>query len=341
MIALRLAPVATVVLLVACTLHAEVIDVPGEYPTIQEGVNAAVAGDTVLVDAGTYSGTQNHPIYFYGKDISLVGKYGAGATIIDCEHSDRAFVFVYDESDASIVDGFTVINGGGRPFYGGAIYIYEASPTIKNCVFRENTAEASGAVHCLYSSSTISNCAFIDNTAEAQFGGALCSSYSSLTVTGCTFSGNAAPAGSAIRMYESSGSIEDCTIVGNSTTEYGVIRFDTSSTTAITNTIVAFNTHGIPIHCAGGSVPTTTHCVVFGNAEGDSLSGSYHDNLFVDPLLCDIYAGDFSLCANSPCLPAAPENLWGELVGACDQGCSECGSAVEQTTWGVIKGMYR
>ena len=341
MVVFRLVVVAAVVLLVACTLQAHVINVPDPYPTIQEGVNAAVAGDTVLVDAGTYSGTLNRPIYFYGKDISLVGKHGAGATTIDCGHADRALVFAYDETDAAIVDGFTVINGGGRPFYGGAIYIYEASPTIRNCVFRENTADASGAVHCLYSSSTISNCTFIDNTAEAQFGGALCSSYSSLTMTGCTFSGNAAPGGSAIRMYTSSDSIDECTIVGNSTTDHGVIRLDESSTPTITNTIVAFNTHGVPIDCAGGSIPTTTHCVVFGNAEGDSLSGSYHDNLFVDPMLCGMYAENFSLCADSPCLPAALENPWGELVGAHEQGCAACGSAVEQATWGVIKGMYR
>jgi len=341
MVILRVVAIAAVVLLVACTLQARVINVPSDEPTIQEGVNEADPGDTVLVDAGTYSGTNNRPIYFYGKDISLVGKHGAAATIIDCEHADRGFVFVYDETDASIVDGFTVINGGGRPFNGGAFYIYEASPTIRNCVFEQNTAADAGAVLCLYSSSTLSSCTFLNNTADSQFGGALACSYSSPVVTGCTFSGNAAPAGSAIRMYDSSGSINDCTIVGNSTTEYGVIRFDNSSTTAITNTIVAFNTHGIPVSSAGGSTPTITHSVIFGNAEGDSLSVSHHDNLFVDPLLCGIYAEDFSLCADSPCLPAAPANPWGEHVGAHEQGCVACGSAVEEATWGVIKGMYR
>ncbi|MFH1689757.1 MAG: right-handed parallel beta-helix repeat-containing protein [Candidatus Eisenbacteria bacterium] len=341
MLICRLAAIVTGLLLVTCVLHAAVIEVPGDHPTIQEGVNAAAEGDTVLVDHGTYAGPLNRSISFLGINRCLVSKDGADSTIIDCEQADRAFLFGTGETEASIVDGFTVVNGGGRPFNGGAIYIYGASPTIRNCVFRQNTAADAGAVLCLYSSSTISDCTFVDNSANSQFGGALACSYSSPVVTGCTFSGNAAPAGSAIRMYDSSGSINDCTIVGNSTTEYGVIRFDISSTTAITNTIVAFNTHGIPIHCAGGSVPTTTHCVVFGNAEGDSLSGSYHDNLFVDPLLCDMYGGNFSLCADSPCLPGSLGNPWGELVGACDQGCAECGSAVEQTTWGVMKGMYR
>jgi hypothetical protein len=341
MVVSRLAVVATVLLFVTCVLHADVIEVPGDYPTIQEAVNAASEGDTVLVAPDTYSGSQNRAISFLGTNIYLVSEEGAGSTIIDCEQADRAFMFGTGETDVSIVDGFTIVNGDRQSSNGGAIYIYEASPTIRNCVFQQNAADGAGAVLCLYSSSTISNCTFLDNTAAGSCGGALACSYSSPTVTGCTFSGNAAPSGSAIRMYDSSGSIDDCTIVANSTAEYGVIRFDVGSTTAITNTIVAFNTHGVPIMSLGGSVPTITHCVVFGNAAGDSLSGNYHDNLFVDPLLCDMYADDFSLCADSPCLPGSLENPWGEFVGAHDQGCAACGSAVEQTTWGVIKGMYR
>ena len=341
MVILRLTAIVTALLLVTSVLHAGVIVVPDDQPSIREGVNAAGEGDTVLVRRGVYSGEQNRLIAFLGTNRCVVSESGPDSTFIDCEQAGRAFLFSTEESEASIVDGFTILNAGGRPLNGGAIYIYGASPTIRNCVFQQNTAADAGAVLCLYSSSTISNCTFLDNTAYSQFGGALACSYSSPTVTGCTFSGNAAPAGSAIRMYESSGSIDDCTIVGNSNTEYGVIRFDMSSTTAITNTIVAFNTHGTPFDCAGGSVPTTSHCVIFGNAEGDSLSGSYHDNLFVDPLLCDMYAWDFSLCANSPCLPGSLGNPWGELVGARDQGCAECGSAVERTTWGAIKSMYR
>jgi len=338
-----LAAVLTLVT-VSIPSSAIIIHVPDDQPTIQEGVNAASEGDTVLVGPGTYSGALNRSISSNGVNICLISEEGAASTIIDCEQVDRAFRFQGDESDAFILDGFTIENGGsggGRPFNAGAVFIYHASPTIRNCVFRQNAAVDAGAVLCLYSSSTISNCLFQDNWATSQFGGGLACSYSTPTVTGCTFTGNSALAGSAIRMYDSDGSIENCTIVGNSTTEYGVIRFDASSTTAITNTIVAFNTHGVPISNAGESAPTTAHCVVFGNAEGDSLSGSYHDNLFVDPLLCDMPAGDFHLCANSPCLPADPGNPWGELVGVHESGCGDCDSPTDMGSWGSIKAMYR
>jgi hypothetical protein len=70
----------------------------------------------------------------------------------------------------------------------------------------------------------------------------------------------------------------------------------------------------------------------------DSLPGTHHDNLFVDPLFCGMAYYDFSHCANSVCLG---NNDWGESIGGLGQGCDACGSPVEPTSWGAIKAMYR
>jgi len=61
------------------TAQGATINVPGDQPTIQDGINAAVNGDTVLVAPGTY--VEN--IDFLGKAITVMSKLGPEGTIID------------------------------------------------------------------------------------------------------------------------------------------------------------------------------------------------------------------------------------------------------------------
>ena len=52
-------------------VRADVIHVPADYPTIQEAINAAVNGDTVLVSPGTY--VEN--INFRGRNIVVASEF--------------------------------------------------------------------------------------------------------------------------------------------------------------------------------------------------------------------------------------------------------------------------
>lgn len=54
---------AIIVLLAAFSINARVINVPAGYPSIQAGVNAAVAGDSVVVQSGTYA-----PVFVSNKN---------------------------------------------------------------------------------------------------------------------------------------------------------------------------------------------------------------------------------------------------------------------------------
>jgi len=115
--------------------------------------------------------------------------------------------------------------------------------------------------------------------------------------------------------------IENLTLASNSAqTSGGGISCEDSSPSII-DCIIAFSGGGEGVYCQGSAVPTITHCCVFGNAGGDSLCGSYYDNIFVDPAFCDTTGGVFWLQDCSPCVGTG---TGGDNIGAWDVGCG-CG----------------
>ena len=142
---------------------ADVIRVPGDFPTIQAGINAAQDGDEVVVADGVYTGPGNRNVVFAGKAITLRSENGPTNCIIDCESLGRGFIFYELETPATIVDGFTITNGLGHP--GGAIYAYYfSSPTIANCVITGNTGDTGGGggIFCAMCFATITNTIITD-----------------------------------------------------------------------------------------------------------------------------------------------------------------------------------
>lgn len=134
------------------------INVPGDQPTIQAGINAAVDGDIVLVDQGTYY----ENIDFKGKAITVSSNYintmdsaDINYTIINGSqpaHLDSASVvyFISGEENSSILLGFTITGGGGTPAQGGernggGIFIRNAGPIIEHNVILGNSCIGGGA----------------------------------------------------------------------------------------------------------------------------------------------------------------------------------------------------
>jgi len=122
------------ILLCSNLVLAITINVPGDQPTIQAGINVAVDSDTVLVQPGTY--VEN--INYNGKNITVASLFYTtqdtsyiSQTIIDGSEIDR--VVKIEESNFEIC-GFTIRNGyiEGK---GGGIQIINGNNKIKNCVF--------------------------------------------------------------------------------------------------------------------------------------------------------------------------------------------------------------
>ena len=66
-------------IILSASVFAATIQVPGEFPTIQAGIDMAVVGDTILVAPGMYY----ESLSYGGKDVVVVSESGPEQTIID------------------------------------------------------------------------------------------------------------------------------------------------------------------------------------------------------------------------------------------------------------------
>lgn len=130
------------------------LDHPYQY--IQDGIDIAAEGDTVVVLDGTYTGARNKNLDFNGKPVTVRSQNGPEYTIIDCGNNGRGFHFRSGETSASVVQGFTIRNGkAGYAGWGGGIYCYSSSPKITNNIITSSVADRGGGIACAISSSPI------------------------------------------------------------------------------------------------------------------------------------------------------------------------------------------
>jgi hypothetical protein len=257
-------------LLTLCSTYAygATIYVPDKYPKIQLAINAAVAGDTVIVRDNTYSLTA--ALDFKGKAITVKSEHGAAKCILDGQHKTRIVNFHSGEGSRSILSGFTIRNGKAKK--GGGIYCNSSSPTITDCTIMANKAYISGTgyqysygggIYCNASSPTIANCLIKGNSAEAHsktwnatsYGGGIHCDGGAPVITDCVVSDNTAVAAGYDSSYANGGGIS-----GN------------SSTPAITNVTISNNSASAYTGSQGGGMfffssdPSMVNCIIDGNS---------------------------------------------------------------------------
>ena len=148
--------------------------VPAQYASIQQAINAAINGDTVVVAPGTYTGPGNYNIDFLGKAITVRSIDPndpdiVEATIIDGGSSRPGFYFNNGEGADSVLEGLTISNC--RSYSGGGIRCENSSPTIRKCVITNNGATLGGGIYCEDSNADIRDCTITDNSALGRWPG--------------------------------------------------------------------------------------------------------------------------------------------------------------------------
>ena len=135
-----------VLLLIPALSYGAIWHVPVDYPTIQDAVDAAGDGDTILIGDGVYSGPGNIGIQWDAtiKHLVIMSENGRDHCTIDCMEEGRGFALKNGQDQWDVIDGLTIINGYGGGNAGGAILIDSASPRIINCMLLNNTTGGGG-----------------------------------------------------------------------------------------------------------------------------------------------------------------------------------------------------
>ena len=295
--------------------------VPGDAPTVQAGIDSAIAFDTVLVSPGTYL---EHDIILKSGVVVRGDSENPEDVIVDADSLGRVFSAVGVESTTALI-GVTIRKGAETN--GAGLLSVESDLTVARCVFSWNTAwSTGGGLRITGGEPRIGGCVFEAN--EALSGGGICVVSANATIESCLVAGNGADtSGAGIHLNGSNPLVRSCTITNNSLASgNGAGIFIHDGTAVIENTIVTFNDGGVGVYCTGSGNASLSCCDVWDNDHGDyvgCLAGmeGVDGNISANPLFCLGNAPDdpYGLDDASPCAPAG-QPMCG-LVGARPVAC--------------------
>ena len=260
--------------------HFGKLRVPEDHPTIQSAINFAVSGNMVIVQPGIYKENIN----FEGKNITVCSKFlnthdrsYIVSTIIDGSNFGSVVNFENEETETSELIGFTIQNGSGNDHRGGGIFIYNASPTIKDVIIKDNRSEKFGGGLYLYNSnSLIENVKIKENSSlgtEYGYGGGIYLNNSNPILNKLEIIDNTANEfGGGIYIYNSNPELIKCVIAGNEVlgTEYGFGGgiYTQYSTSSWQNLTIADNSakFGGGVYCNSFSNPKISNSILWNNS---------------------------------------------------------------------------
>ncbi len=148
-------------------------DGKADFNNIQAAVNAASNGDEIIVMPGTYTSTSEEVVNMLGKAVTLRSNDPSNqevikATIIDGENTRRGILCINAETNKTIIEGLSIINGyERRENYSAGLTCHGSSPKINKCRFLNNVGFRGAAAHCLDGNPQFAECHFENNHTSA------------------------------------------------------------------------------------------------------------------------------------------------------------------------------
>jgi parallel beta-helix repeat protein len=249
---------AAILLLLGSTVASgRIINVPGQYATIQAGINHSEGGDTVLVQPRIYQ----ESVIFGGHLVTLGSLYLTTAdtnyissTTIFGSGWTTAVRFVNGEDSLAAIVGFKIINGDTT--YGGGIRCqYNSSPTIRHNLIMANRGSRGAGICCMDNcNATIRGNHIINN--DGQSGGGIYCRNASPIIVDNYITGNAVTLkGGGIYCGENSNPlIRGNVIIGNQSNDDGGGIACDASNPLIENNQVSDNISGSGLWGGGGGI---------------------------------------------------------------------------------------
>ncbi len=179
----------------------------GTFTNLQEAVDAVATNSypIILIEPGVYSVSEAvevalPDVLIYAVSGTVVLDGGGSNRLLNAVSGNPVFAGLVIQNGQSTDDGGAIFISEAKPRIrnctflnnqsddaGGAIYVESGTLEVRNCVFKGNTALDGGGVYCDSDFPTFINCTWVDNHALAQ-GGAI---YNGSVINGIVWSNRA------------------------------------------------------------------------------------------------------------------------------------------------------